>query len=164
MKFDSREAIQYHRPSTSIATLKNARSCTKCVCFACNKFTSECTQWQTHCHANTTNIAWRDVRKKLTGDVFVPASEAAPAVKKAPVKAKAAKAAVVPEVPKTVAMSWFGDIYPAETFTFLTASQIGQLIYQNLLETETPSEEDEYPTASASFDLLFSIHSGDYHS
>ena len=131
--------------------MRNGKFCPKCICFACNKVVSECLEWQSHCHASTTNVTWRETRKKLTGDVYTPPNAAAPVVKEKPVKPvkpvkppkpvkekKEKKVKVV--VPLTESMSWFGDVYPPETFKHLISTPLGKALYKHLLGTVKPLE------------------------
>jgi hypothetical protein len=139
-KFDAKEAIQYHRPSELVAHMNNGKFCPKCICFACNKVISECLEWQSHCHASTTNMKWRETRKSLTGDIYIPPNAAGPVVKEVavkPVKAKKEKKVKV-VVPLTEALSWFGDVYPAETFKHLMGNPLGKAIYKYFLAAVKP--------------------------
>ena len=96
-------------------------------------------------------MTWRETRKKLTGDVYTPPNAAAPVVKEKPVKPvkpvkppkpvkekKEKKVKVV--VPLTESMSWFGDVYPPETFKHLISTPLGKALYKHLLGTVKPLE------------------------
>ena len=71
------------------------------------------------------------------------APSAVPAVR--PVTKQKVKKVAAPKKVKPVceALMWYGDIYPAKTFEFLLASQIGQTIYKHLKATVKPSYDSE---------------------
>jgi hypothetical protein len=85
-------------------------------------------------------MTWRETRKRLTGDVYIPPNAAGPVVKEVavkPVKAKKEKK-VKAVVPLTEALSWFGDVYPAETFKHLMGNPLGKAIYTYFLAAVKP--------------------------
>ena len=68
---------------------------------------------------------------------------AVPAVR--PVTKQKVKKVAAPKKVKPVceALMWYGDVYPAKTFEFLLASQIGQTIYKHLKAAVKPSYDSE---------------------
>ena len=122
----------------------NSFHCPNCICFACDKPCTKCSEWQTHCHASTSSYDWRAKRLALTGKHYPPEAAGVKAV-----AGKAAKAPPKPKKPKKVKppglvaeeLSWYGESYSASFFNHLIGNAFGEEIYKFLVAMEKPNKD-----------------------